>query len=76
MLKQVQVMLILAAALTLASCSSHSAKQLLGSAAGNAAGTEVAYDKQCTVLKNRCVQGVYDEWQTSDGLPGCSCKKL
>lgn len=52
------------------------AKQVMGAAAGNAAGTQVAYGKQCFALKSQCVQGIYDEWQTSDNVDGCSCKKL
>lgn len=57
-------------------CSSMNAKQILGSAAGNAADTQVAYGKQCYALKSRCAQGIYEEWQTSDKVDGCSCKKL
>lgn len=57
-------------------CSTMDAKQILGAAAGNAAGTQVKYGKQCYALKNQCVQGEYQEWETSDGVEGCSCKKL
>lgn len=57
-------------------CSSMDAKQIMGSAAGNAADTQVAYGKQCYALKSRCGQGIYEEWQTSDKVDGCSCKKL
>lgn len=60
----------------LAGCTSMNAKQILGAAAGNAAKTQVKYGKQCYALKNQCVQGEYQEWKTSDGVEGCSCKKL
>lgn len=60
----------------LTACNSMNAKQLLGTAAGNAAATQVKYGNQCYALQSQCVQGVYEEWLTSDGVEGCSCKKL
>ncbi len=57
-------------------CTSRGAKELLGNAAGNASNTQMGYDKQCFAVKSQCVQGLYEEWETSDGVPGCSCKKL
>ncbi len=70
-----QNMFIVIASISLGACSSISGKQLLGGLAAGAANTQVAYDKmQCRTIQSRCVQGHYEEWETSDGTPGCSCK--
>ena len=51
--------------------------QLIGSAIGNAADTQVRYTPAaCNTLRLQCVQGEYQEWETSDKQMGCSCKKL
>lgn len=71
-----KVLATLVLVILLSGCTSMNAKQLMGSAAGNAADTQVAYGKQCFALKSRCGQGIYEEWQTSDKVDGCSCKKL
>lgn len=71
-----KVILLSAFVVLMTGCSSMNAKQIMGAAAGNAAGTQVAYGKQCFALKSQCVEGIYNEWQTSDKVDGCSCKKL
>ena len=68
--------LLLVLVVLVSGCSSMDAKQIMGAAAGNAADTQVAYGKQCFALKSQCGQGIYEEWQTSDKVDGCSCKKL
>ncbi|MDP5032347.1 MAG: hypothetical protein NWQ54_20210 [Paraglaciecola sp.] len=63
--------------LVLNSCTSKNAKQLMGHALANAAQTEVKYTPgECQTLRQQCVQGDFQEWQTSDKEMGCSCKKL
>ena len=60
----------------LSACTSTTGRDLLGNAIGSAANTQVGYNKhQCFKIKSQCVQGHYEEWQTSDGVPGCSCKE-
>ena len=57
-------------------CTANNARELMGSAIANAADTEVGYSQsQCFKVRTQCVEGHYEEWQTSDGVPGCSCKK-
>ncbi|WP_040521680.1 hypothetical protein [Aliiglaciecola lipolytica] len=73
-MKSISVILIL---LGITGCTSSATKEFLGQAAGNAANTQVGYNKQqCFTVKSQCVQGHYETWQTSDGVEGCSCKKL
>lgn len=79
--KVTQFGLALGASVLLCGCSSINGKELareiVGKGLGNASGSEVGYNaQQCYVVKNQCVQGEYQEWRTSDGVPGCSCKKL
>lgn len=63
--------------LNLSSCSSINSKTFWGNAMGNAADTELRYTTlECKTLQQRCVQGDYQEWETSDKQMGCSCKKL
>jgi hypothetical protein len=70
---------IVVAALLLCACSTLNVdgRQMLGSAIGSSNGTEVAYDKQCFALQQQCLQkqGHFEEWLTSEGKPGCSCKQ-
>ena len=71
-----RILLILCMSVLVSSCSSQTGKQIIGGAMANAVDTQVAYDKQqCYALRNQCVQGHFEEWQTSDGVMGCSCKK-
>lgn len=68
--------LALCCAAVLSGCTSTAGRSLLGSAIGNAADTKVGYNKQqCFRVKSECVEGHYEEWRTSDGVPGCSCKE-
>lgn len=70
-------LLFVSISLLLSSCTSQGGRQLIGSAIGNAADTEVRYSAaECQTLQQRCVQGDYQTWQTSDKQMGCSCKKL
>jgi hypothetical protein len=63
--------------LALCSCTSQNAKQFVGHAVANAADTQVKYTAmECKSLQQQCVQGDYQEWETSDKQMGCSCKKL
>lgn len=59
------------------SCASKDVKELIGGAVADGADTQVAYDAHgCRTLQMRCVQGDFQEWETSDKVMGCSCKKL
>jgi len=63
--------------LLVSGCTTQNGRQLMGSAIGNAADTQVAYSPAaCFTLQQQCVQGEYQEWETSDKQMGCSCKKL
>ncbi len=74
--KWTKTMLISASVVWISSCSSMQSKTLLGNAIGNAANTQVGYNAhQCFTVKSRCGQGHYEEWTTSDGVAGCSCKE-
>lgn len=68
------------AALTIvgfSSCTSQNTRQLLGTAVANGADTQVRFTPlECKTLQAQCIQGDYQEWQTSDKQMGCSCKKL
>ncbi|MDO6712637.1 hypothetical protein Q4567_18025 [Aliiglaciecola sp. 2_MG-2023] len=73
-MKTILLMLVL---VSLNACTASSTKEFLGHAAANAADTQVGYNQQqCFTVKNQCVQGHYETWQTSDGVEGCSCKNL
>lgn len=62
--------------LVMMGCSTTTGKALVGGAMANSANTQVKYNaSQCFALKNQCVQGHYEEWTTSDGVDGCSCKE-
>jgi len=71
-------MLLLAAIFTLFNeCTKSDLKQIAGSAIAYGADTEVKYDANaCRILRQQCVQGDFQEWETSDKEMGCSCKKL
>ena len=63
--------------LALSGCTTNSGKNLIGNAIGNAVDTKVGYDQnQCFRVQTHCVEGHYEEWLTSDGVKGCSCKAL
>lgn len=75
--QSINAVLLLTISLLLCGCTSQGGRQLIGNALGNAADTEVRYSAaECNTLQQRCVQGDYQEWQTSDKQMGCSCKKL
>jgi hypothetical protein len=71
-------MLLLAAIFTLFSgCTKSDLRQIAGSAITDGADTQVKYDAHaCRILQQQCVQGDFQEWQTSNKDMGCSCKKL
>jgi hypothetical protein len=68
----------LAAIVTLsAGCTTNGVRHFVGSAIADGVDTQVSYDVHgCRVLQQRCVQGDFQEWETSDKEMGCSCKKL
>lgn len=69
----------IAVALLMSACSTLNVdgKKFLGNAIGSANNTEVAYGSQCFALQQQCSQqqGHFEQWQTSDEKPGCSCKQ-
>ncbi|GAB5385662.1 MAG: hypothetical protein Alis3KO_27850 [Aliiglaciecola sp.] len=69
-------LIFLTTLMMLGGCSTMAGKNLLGNAAGEASNTQVGYGRQCFAVKSQCAQGIYEEWETSDGVEGCSCKKL
>lgn len=75
MRKRKLFILLLAAHVCLTACSSHNSRGMVGSIIAGAADTQVGYsDHECFAIKSRCVGGHYEEWKTSEGKPGCSCK--
>lgn len=61
----------------LTGCTNSHVRQFVGSAIADGADTQVKYNAQeCRTLQQRCVQGDFQEWETSDKEMGCSCKKL
>ena len=70
--------MLLAAMVTLSTgCTKSNMRQMVGSAIADGADTQVKYDAHaCRILQQQCVQGDFQEWQTSDKEMGCSCKKL
>lgn len=75
--KLIVIAAILMGTLVLTACTSKNAKQLIGHAIADGANTQVAYNpSQCRTLRMQCVQGDYQEWETSEKEMGCSCKKL
>lgn len=71
-----KILILISALTVLGGCSSMAGKNLLGNAAGQASNTQIGYGKQCFAVKSQCSQGIYEEWETSDGVEGCSCKNL
>lgn len=77
MLNKTNYVFICTVVLVLSGCTTQGGRQLMGNAIGNATDTQVAYSPAaCFTLQQQCVQGDYQEWQTSDKQMGCSCKKL
>jgi hypothetical protein len=73
----VKIMLVVAIVTLFTGCTNNHVRQLVGSAVADGADTEVKYNPQeCRTLQQRCVQGDYQEWETSNKDMGCSCKKL
>lgn len=70
--------MLLVAMVTLSvACTKNNVIQIVGSAVADGADTEVKYNPlECKTLQHRCVQGDYQEWETSNKDMGCSCKKL
>lgn len=70
--------MLLVALVTLSTgCTKSHVRQFVGSAVADGADTEVKYNAlECRTLQQRCVQGDFQEWQTSNKDMGCSCKKL
>jgi len=70
--------MLLAAMVTLSTrCTKSNMRHMLGSAIADGADNQVKYDAHaCRILQQRCVQGDFQEWETSDKEVGCSCKKL
>jgi hypothetical protein len=61
--------------LLICGCSSLNTKQFVGGLIGGAADTKMGYTaSQCKHISMQCTGGEYQEWETSDGVPGCSCK--
>lgn len=58
-------------------CTTKQVTHFVGGAIADGADTQVSYDVHgCRTLQQRCVQGDFQEWETSDKEMGCSCKKL
>lgn len=58
-------------------CTTKQAQHLVGAAIADGADTQVRYTPhQCRTLRAQCVQGDFQEWETSEKEMGCSCKKL
>jgi hypothetical protein len=73
----IKVMLLAAMAMLFVGCTKNNMRQMVGSAIADGADTQVKYNVQeCKTLQQRCVQGDFQEWETSDKEMGCSCKKL
>ena len=70
-------MLVTAIVVLSVGCTKNNMRQFVGSAVANGADTEVKYNPlECRTLQQRCVQGDFQEWETSNKDMGCSCKKL
>jgi hypothetical protein len=77
MKRSVNSMLLAVVVVLSTGCTSNNMRQFVGSAIADGADTQVKYNPQeCRVLEQRCVQGDFQEWETSDKEMGCSCKKL
>lgn len=73
----VNVMLLAAIVILSVGCTKNNMRQMVGSAIADGADTQVKYNLQeCKTLQQRCVQGDFQEWETSNKEMGCSCKKL
>ena len=73
----ITIFLISVAVVLLSGCTKSNLRQIAGSAVANGADTQVRYSShECRTLRQQCVQGDFQEWQTSDKEMGCSCKKL
>ncbi|GAC21161.1 hypothetical protein [Paraglaciecola arctica] len=73
----IKVILVVAVATLFAGCTKNNVRQFVGSAVADGADTEVKYNAlECRTLQQRCVQGDFQEWETSNKDMGCSCKKL
>lgn len=77
MKKLLALSVILLTLITVGGCTTKQAQHFVGSAIADGADTQVRYnDHQCRILRQQCVQGDFQEWETSEKEMGCSCKKL
>lgn len=73
----IKIGLLVAVTVSFLGCTKSHVRQFVGSAVADGADTEVKYNAlECKTLQQRCVQGDFQEWQTSNKEMGCSCKKL
>ena len=73
-MKKKSIALLIGTLFMLGACSSINTKQLVGGLVGGAADTKMGYSaSQCKHISMQCTGGEYQEWETSDGVPGCSC---
>jgi hypothetical protein len=77
MKRSVNIMLLAVIVTFSAGCTKSNMTQMVGSAIADGADTQVKYGAQaCVYLQQRCVQGDFQEWETSNKEMGCSCKKM
>lgn len=68
---------VLLASVIFTGCSKNAAREIIGKGLAKQVNTQVGYNAhQCYRVKSECQSGQYQEWPTSDGEEGCSCKKL
>ena len=74
-MRNILLMLVLVFSSVLTACTTQSVKELVGHGMANAADTKVGYNPtQCFTVRQACQGGDFQQWQTSDGVDGCSCK--
>lgn len=72
-----KIILLLSMVVFATACTKSHVRQWVGSAVADGADTQVKYSEfECRTLRQQCVQGNFQEWQTSNKDLGCSCKKL
>ena len=76
-MKKSMVITVALLAVLMSGCTTKQVQHIVGTAIADGADTQVRYNAyQCRTLKMQCVQGDFQQWQTSDKEMGCSCKKL
>lgn len=74
-MKSVWLLALLVLSSMISACASDTATKLIGHGVANAANTQVGYNStECFTRRQQCQGGNYQEWKTSDGVEGCSCK--